>query len=183
MARTMLGEHRTPRTFGLKRSTLLVMCPIASLFEISWTRLLMSIDLDIHPRSAILECLAASVLCSNMKICINLSHGFLMGFFLVMHYILELITFFTLKLILLWRPMRWLSMTFCLVHPMFLSMLMMDRWVRPSLWRTSKTTPIGVIPSHLHWLPSWVCFQYFGWRTWRHLSQDLGSTWARVCKA
>jgi hypothetical protein len=49
--------------FESKRSTLLAMCPIASFFGLFWTILLMSCDLDGHPRSAILGCLATDALC------------------------------------------------------------------------------------------------------------------------
>ena len=49
--------------FGPKRSTLLAMCPIASFFGLFWTELLMSCDLDDHPRTVISGYLVAYALC------------------------------------------------------------------------------------------------------------------------
>jgi hypothetical protein len=76
-----------------------------------------------------------------------------MVFSWVMHYILELIVFLTWRLTTLWRLVRLRLMILHLVYPLSLSLQVQIRWDRPSLWRRSMTTPIGVIPNQLHRLP------------------------------
>jgi hypothetical protein len=72
-----------------------------------------------------------------------------------MHYILVLIVFLTWRVTTLWRLVRLHLMRLHLVHPLSLSLHVHIRWDRPSLWRSSTMTSIGLLLSRLHQLPLW----------------------------